>query len=327
MLKIGDVNLKGNVFLAPMAGVTDLPFRIICKDMGASLVYTEMISCKGLYYKDEKTKELTSVDERERPIAIQIFGSEPSIMSEVVGKYLNDRGDIDIIDINMGCPAPKIVKNREGSALMKKPDLVRQIIRGIVNVSKKPVTVKIRKGWDDSNINAVEIAKIAEEEGVSAITIHGRTRNMFYSGEADWDIIREIKKVVSIPVIGNGDIFTVEDGMKMLEYTNCDAIMLGRGARGNPWIFKNILEYMNGEKVNYPKDYERIEKAIEHLELACAFKGEKIGVREMRKHIAWYLKGLKGSNQIKNSINTIQTLEGMKTLLLDYSDSLKKQEQ
>lgn len=234
MLKIGDVNLNGNVFLAPMAGVTDLPFRMICKDMGASLVYTEMISCKGLYYKDEKTKELTSVDERERPIAVQIFGSEPSIMRQVVSEYLNDRDDIDIIDINMGCPAPKIVRGGEGSALMKSPNLIRQIIKEIVDVSKKPVTIKIRKGWDDSNINAVEIAKIGEEEGISAITIHGRTRSMFYSGEADWDIIKEIKEVVSIPVIGNGDIFTVKDGMRMLEYTNCDAIMIGRGARGNP---------------------------------------------------------------------------------------------
>ncbi len=324
MLKIGDVNLNGNVFLAPMAGVTDLPFRMICKDMGASLVYTEMISCKGLYYKDEKTKELTSVDERERPIAVQIFGSEPSIMRQVVSEYLNDRDDIDIIDINMGCPAPKIVRGGEGSALMKSPNLIRQIIKGIVDVSKKPVTIKIRKGWDDSNINAVEIAKIGEEEGISAITIHGRTRSMFYSGEADWDIIKEIKEVVSIPVIGNGDIFTVKDGMRMLEYTNCDAIMIGRGARGNPWIFKNILEYMNDEKVNYPTDDEKIEKAIEHLELVCDFKGEKTGVREMRKHIAWYLKGLKGANQIKNSINTIQTLEGMKTLLRDYTDSLKR---
>ncbi|SHI07693.1 tRNA dihydrouridine synthase DusB [Sporanaerobacter acetigenes] len=324
MLKIGDVNLNGNVFLAPMAGVTDLPFRMICKDMGASLVYTEMISCKGLYYKDEKTKELTSVDERERPIAVQIFGSEPSIMRQVVSEYLNDRDDIDIIDINMGCPAPKIVRGGEGSALMKSPNLIRQIIKEIVDVSKKPVTIKIRKGWDDSNINAVEIAKIGEEEGISAITIHGRTRSMFYSGEADWDIIKEIKEVVSIPVIGNGDIFTVKDGMRMLEYTNCDAIMIGRGARGNPWIFKNILEYMNDEKVNYPTDDEKIEKAIEHLELVCDFKGEKTGVREMRKHIAWYLKGLKGANQIKNSINTIQTLEGMKTLLRDYTDSLKR---
>lgn len=324
MLKIGDVNLNENVFLAPMAGVTDLPFRIICKDMGASLVYTEMISCKGLYYKDEKTKELTSVDERERPIAVQIFGSEPSIMRQVVSEYLNDRDDIDIIDINMGCPAPKIVRGGEGSALMKSPNLIRQIIKEIVDVSKKPVTIKIRKGWDDSNINAVEIAKIGEEEGISAITIHGRTRSMFYSGEADWDIIKEIKEVVSIPVIGNGDIFTVKDGIRMLEYTNCDAIMIGRGARGNPWIFKNILEYMNDEKVNYPTDDEKIEKAIEHLELVCDFKGEKTGVREMRKHIAWYLKGLKGANQIKNSINTIQTLEGMKTLLRDYTDSLKR---
>lgn len=324
MLKIGDVNLNGNVFLAPMAGVTDLPFRMICKDMGASLVYTEMISCKGLYYKDEKTKELTSVDERERPIAVQIFGSEPSIMRQVVSEYLNDRDDIDIIDINMGCPAPKIVRGGEGSALMKSPNLIRQIIKEIVDVSKKPVTIKIRKGWDDSNINAVEIAKIGEEEGISAITIHGRTRSMFYSGEADWDIIKEIKEVVSIPVIGNGDIFTVKDGIRMLEYTNCDAIMIGRGARGNPWIFKNILEYMNDEKVNYPTDDEKIEKAIEHLELVCDFKGEKTGVREMRKHIAWYLKGLKGANQIKNSINTIQTLEGMKTLLRDYTDSLKR---
>lgn len=320
---IGEVKLDNNVFLAPMAGITDISFRLICKEMGAGLLYTEMISAKGLYYKDKKTDELTLIDERERPVAMQIFGSDPNIMSEVVKMQINERDDIDIIDINMGCPAPKIVKNGDGSALLKKPLLVSKIVHEVVKVSNKPVTVKIRKGWDSSNVNAVEIAKIVEDEGASAITIHGRTRDMYYSGEADWDIIGEVKSNVSIPVIGNGDIFTPEDGIKMLEYTNCDGIMVGRGVKGNPWIIKNILSLINGRDVYNPNYEDKIKKAIEHLELLCNFKDERIAVKEMRKHISWYIKGIKGSAQIKNKVNTIETIEEMKSLLLKYMNSLK----
>ena len=306
-----------------MAGITDISFRLICKEMGAGLLYTEMISAKGLYYKDKKTDELTLIDERERPIAIQIFGSDPNIMSEVVETQINERDDIDIIDINMGCPAPKIVKNGDGSALLKEPHLVGKIVHEVVKVSNKPVTVKIRKGWDYKSVNAVEIAKIVEGEGASAITVHGRTRDMYYSGEADWDIIGEVKSNVSIPVIGNGDIFTPEDGIKMLEYTNCDGIMVGRGVKGNPWLIKNILSLMNGRDIYNPNYVDKIIKAIEHLELLCDFKDERIAVKEMRKHISWYIKGIKGSAQIKNQVNTIETVEDMKSLLFDYMNYVK----
>lgn len=321
-MKIGEIKLENNAFLAPMAGVTDASFRIICKEMGVGLLYTEMISSKGLFYNDKKTEELTLINRREKPIAMQIFGSDPYIMAKVVEEQLNKRNDIDIIDINMGCPAPKIVKNGDGSALLKDPCLVGKIVHEVVKVSKKPVTVKIRKGWDSSSINAVEIARIVEEEGASAITVHGRTRDMYYFGEADWDIIGEVKSNVKIPVIGNGDIFTPEDGIKMLEYTKCDAIMVGRGARGNPWLIKNIIELMNGKPVVYPSYEDKIKKAIEHLELLCEFKDERIAVREMRKHIAWYIKGIKDSARIKNQVNTIETVDAMKKLLMDYMNSL-----
>ena len=321
-MNIGEVKLDNNVFLAPMAGITDISFRLICKEMGAGLLYTEMISAKGLYYKDKKTEEFTLTDERERPVAIQIFGSDPNIMAEVVEEQINERDNIDIIDINMGCPAPKIVKKGDGSALLEDPLLVGKIVHEVVRVSNKPVTVKIRKGWDSSSVNAVEIAKIVEREGASAITVHGRTRDMYYSGEADWDIIGEVKANVSIPVIGNGDIFTPEDGLKMLEHTNCDGIMVGRGVRGNPWLIKNILALINEKNVIYPTYEDKINKAIEHLELLCKFKDERIAVKEMRKHISWYIKGIKGSAQIKNEINTIETVKDMKSLLLDYMNTV-----
>lgn len=322
LMNIGKIKLENNVFLAPMAGITDISFRIICKEMGAGLLYTEMISAKGLYYNDKKTDELTLIDAREKPVAIQIFGSDPYIMADVISEHINQREDIDIIDINMGCPAPKIVKNGDGSALLKDPQLVAKIVHEVVKVSKKPVTVKIRKGWDSSSINAVEIAQIVESEGASAITVHGRTRDMYYSGEADWDIIGEVKANASIPVIGNGDIFTPEDGIKMLEHTGCDGIMVGRGVRGNPWLIKNIIELISGRDISYPTYEDKIRKAIEHLELLCEFKDERIAVKEMRKHISWYIKGMKGSAQIKNQVNTIETVEDMKSLLLDYINNL-----
>lgn len=317
-MRIGNIEFRNNIFLAPMAGVTDLAFRILCKEMGAGLVVSEMISSKGLYYNDPSTKKLLQVDPKERPIAIQIFGSDPLIMANVVENYINPRKDIDIVDINMGCPTPKIVKNNDGCALMKDPILVRQILREVVKVAKKPVTIKIRMGWDKDNINGLEIAKIAEKEGISALTIHARTRDMFYSGKADWEYIKMIKENISIPVIGNGDIFEPQDAIKMLRTTGCDAVAIGRGAQGNPWIFKRILNLLEGKDAPLPSLDEIIHTCIRHLNLLCSIKGEKIGVLEMRKHATWYLKGQRNSNKIKTILYTIDKKEEMERVLLEY---------
>lgn len=322
-MKIGNIELENNIILAPMAGITDLSFRIISKEMGAGLVVTEMVSAKGIYYGDKNTEQISKIDSRERPAAMQIFGSDPEIMASIVENNLNKREDIDIIDINMGCPAPKIVKNNDGCALMKDPKLVREILKSVIKVSNKPITIKFRKGWDDNSINGIDIAKIAEEEGVSAITVHGRTRSMFYSGKADWDFIREVKESVSIPVIGNGDIFEPEDGIHMLEFTGCDGIAIGRGSMGNPWIFKRILNLMDGKEDFIPTIDERIDLAIKQLDMTCQHKGERIGVREMRKHLAWYLKGLKDSNEVKNLINKMVEKREIIELLQIYKDKTR----
>ena len=321
-MKIGNLELKNKVFLSPMAGVTDLPFRLICKEQGCGLLYTEMINGKALCYDDENTKKMLKIEEEEHPVAVQIFGSEPEFMgraAEIMNDYSNE-----ILDINMGCPAPKVVKNGDGSALMKNPKLAEEALRAVVKNSKKPVTLKIRKGWDDNSVNAVEIAKIAEDCGISALAIHGRTREQFYTGKADWDIIAEIKKNLSIPVIGNGDVFTIEDSINMLDKTGCDAIMIGRGAQGNPWIFKRINHYMNtGEILPEPTLNEKISTAIKHLKLAVEEHGEYVAVREMRKHIAWYLKGLRNSAKLRDEINKIEDYQEVVSKLEYYmEDSL-----
>lgn len=321
-MKIGSVKLKNNIFLAPMAGVTDLSFRLICKSMGVGLLFTEMVSIKGLYYGDEKTNELMRISNKEMPTALQIFGSDPFILEKVIEEKLNDNSDFEILDINMGCPAPKIVKNGDGSALMKTPEKVKQMVKTAVKASNKPVTVKIRKGWDESSLNALEIAKIIESEGASALTIHGRTREEFYSGVADWDIIKKLKSEISIPVIGNGDIFHPEDIKKMIEYTECDGVMIGRGARGNPWIFKMGNDLI--EKGNYtkPTPAEKIDMSITHLNTLISKKGEYIANKEIRKHIAWYLKGLRGSTTVKDSVNKAKSKEDVLSILDDYKNTL-----
>jgi nifR3 family TIM-barrel protein len=316
-MEFADIKLENKVFLAPMAGVTDMPFRVICREQGCGLVYTEMVSAKGMHYNDIKSKALTRIAEDEKPAAVQIFGSDPDILAEIA-KQLDD-SDACLIDINMGCPAPKITKNGEGSALMKRPDLVGQIVRAVSSASSKPVTVKIRKGWDDSSINAVEIAKIAEDNGAKAITVHGRTREQYYSGKADWGIIKKVKEAVSIPVIGNGDIFSPKEAQRMLKETNCDAIMVGRGAQGNPWIFKKMLHYFEtGEILPDPTPEEKIKMIIRHMEMLVELKGMHIGICEMRKHIAWYIKGLKNATFVKEKVFRLTSKDEIISLLEQY---------
>ena len=316
-MKIGNVQLDNEVFLSPMAGVTDLPFRTICKEKGCGMLYTEMINAKALCYDDENTKKMLRMDKDEHPVAVQIFGSDPEFMGKaaiIMNQYPNE-----ILDINMGCPAPKVIKNGDGSALMRNPKLAAEVLTAVVKNSEKPVTLKIRKGWDDESVNAVEIAKIAEECGISALAIHGRTREQFYSGKADWDIIAEIKQAINIPVIGNGDVFEVEDAVNMLEKTKCDAIMIGRGAQGNPWIFNRINHYMKtGEILPEPTLEEKITTAIRHMNLAVAEHGDYVAVREMRKHIGWYLKGLKNSAKYRDQINKITDYKEVSAMLEEY---------
>lgn len=313
-IKIGNVEISNNIFLAPMAGVTDMPFRRLCKEFGAGMIYTEMASSKAVHYGSEKTKGIYEVFEDERPIGIQIFGSDPDVMAETASE-LSEYADI--IDINMGCPANKIVKNGEGSALMKNLKLAEEIIAKVVKASRVPVTVKMRKGWDDTHVNAVELAQIAESSGAKLITVHGRTREDMYSGEADLDIIKKVKDSVRIPVIGNGDITSGEKAKRMFEVTGCDGIMIGRGAQGNPWIFKSILEYLEkGIVLPEPDINDKINMALKHLKLSKEYKGEYVAVREMRKHIAWYLKGVPGNSQLKETINREDNIEEVEKLLV-----------
>lgn len=321
-MKIGKVEFPNNVFLAPMAGVTDKPFRIICREMGCGFVYTEMVSSKGLYYNSAKTHSMLDIDDREAPVGVQLFGSDPDIMGKTAGEVSKDK-NVAIVDINMGCPASKIVKNCEGSALMKNPDLSSRIIKEVVKNSEVPVTVKFRKGWDDESVNAVEFARMAEESGASAISVHGRTRAQMYEGAADWDIIAKVKRSVSIPVIGNGDIFTPEAARRMLDETGCDGILIARGAMGNPWLFKRAIHYLEtGELLPEPSPGERIDMAIRHLCMMVHYKGEGTGIREMRKHISWYIKGLKNAASVKNIINAITCKDELEKVLLEYKSTL-----
>lgn len=313
-LKIGNVEMVNNLILAPMAGVTDLPFRMLCKEQGCGLLYTEMVSAKAILYKNRNTRELLKVREEERPIAVQLFGSDPDIVSDMAAQI--EDGPYDIIDINMGCPVPKVVNNGEGSALMKDPKLVEAILSSMVKKLKKPVTVKFRKGFDDDHVNAVEIAKIAESCGVSAVAVHGRTREQYYSGKADWNIIRQVKEAVKIPVIGNGDIWKPEDAKRMLEETGCDGLMLARGAQGNPWLFSRINHYLDtGELLPEPNRAEISRMILRHARLQIELKGEVLGMKEMRKHIAWYTAGLPHSAGIRRECNQVETLPELEALL------------
>lgn len=320
-MKIADLEFKNNVFLAPMAGVTDIAFRGLCVEMGCGLVYTEMISAKGLYYKSENTKDMLRVSEEEKPVGVQIFGNDPYIMAKACD-YFNDNDDICLVDINMGCPVPKVVKNGEGSALMRDAKLASSIVKEVKKASSNPVTVKFRKGFNDREVNAVDFAKAMEEAGADAVTVHGRTREQMYEGKADWDIIRQVKESIKIPVIGNGDVFSVEHALEITRLTKCDGIMIARGAMGNPWIFREIKQALNGEEVNYPTPAQKIDLAIRHLELAVRYFGENKAVREMRKHTAWYIKGLPNCTEIKNSVNTEKSAENVFKILKEYRDTL-----
>lgn len=320
-MKIANLEFKNNVFLAPMAGVTDIVFRGICKELGCGLVYTEMVSSKGLYYGSENTEKLLKVSEIEKPVAVQLFGSDPYIMAKACEMF-NDNDDICIIDINMGCPVPKIVKNGEGSALMKNPKLAQDIIREMKKATPKPVTVKFRKGFTSSEVNAVEFAKAVEEAGIDAIAVHGRTREQMYEGKADWDIIRQVKDSVAVPVIGNGDVFSVEAAVDIVSTTGCDGIMVARGVMGNPWLFREIKQALAGEKVIYPTDVEKVDMCIKHLKLAVNYFGEDKAVREMRKHIGWYVKGIKNCTDVKNLINTEKSSGNVIDILLKYKETL-----
>lgn len=314
---IGNVELKNNVFMAPMAGVTDKPYRTICMEMGCGLVYSEMVSAKGLFYNSANTEKLMDCESGCGPYAIQLFGSEPEIMAGMA-KKIEDM-PFDIIDVNMGCPAPKIVKNGDGSALMKNVSLAGEIISAMVQSQKKPVTVKFRKGFDEETINAVEFAKAMEKAGAAAVAVHGRTREQYYSGKADWDIIKEVKKAVNIPVIGNGDITSPQTAKAMFDYTDCDAIMIGRASEGNPWIFKRITHYINtGELLPEPTNREKAETVIQHAKMLIEFKGEYIGVREMRRHLAFYTKGMPQASAMRAEINTVMNMNDIEFLVNKY---------
>lgn len=320
-ITIGNLTIDNNLILAPMAGVTDLPFRLLCKKQGCGILYSEMVSAKALHYNNANTNELLKMEPQEAPMALQLFGSEPEIMAEAVEK-LNDM-PFAFFDVNMGCPVPKVVNNKEGSALMNNPKLAADIISAMVKVSKKPVTVKIRKGFKATDANAPEFAKVLEAAGAAAVAVHGRTREQYYSGRADWDIIRRVKESVSIPVIGNGDITSEQDAERMLEHTDCDGFMIGRAARGNPWIFKRVRSYFEGGIMLQEPTYGEIfDMILCHARLQVKYKGEYLGIREMRKHVSWYTEGLPYSAKLRNSVNQIETYEQLSEMFKEYADFL-----
>ena len=313
-LTIGNVTLENNLILAPMAGVTDLAFRLLCKEQGAGLLCTEMISAKAIHFKNKNTKSLMRILPEERPVSLQLFGSEPDLMAEIAAQIEDE--PFDILDINMGCPVPKVVNNQEGSALMKNPKLVGEIVSKMASAIKKPLTVKIRKGFTEGSVNAVEIAKIIEASGAAAIAVHGRTREQYYAGKADWDIIRQVKEAVSIPVIGNGDVNSPESAKRLIEETGCDGIMIGRAARGNPWIFGRINRFLEtGVKEEEPGVQEVKEMILKHARLQIEYKGEYTGMREMRKHVAWYTAGMPHSASVRRQVNEVETYEQLEKLV------------
>lgn len=315
-LQIGNVTLKNNLILGPMAGVTDLPFRLLCAGQGAGLLCMEMVSAKAILYNNKNTKAMLAIDEREHPVSLQLFGSNPQIMGDIA-KRLEDEGILfDILDINMGCPVPKVVNNGEGSALMREPLLAGQIIEAMARATSRPVTVKIRKGFDDAHVNAPELAHIAQESGAAAIAVHGRTREQYYAGKADWSVIRKVKETVTIPVIGNGDILTAADAIRMREETGCDGFMIARGAQGNPWIFKQILhEWETGEPLARPSAGEMVDMLLCHARMQIEFKGAYVGIREMRKHAAWYTSGYYGASRLRRALNEIESYEQLEELM------------
>lgn len=316
-LKIGNVMLDNPLILAPMAGVTDLPFRLLCKEQGAGLLCMEMVSAKAIYYKNKNTEQLMEIDPRENPVSLQLFGSDPDLLAEIAAQI--EERPFDILDFNMGCPVPKVVNNGEGSALMKDPKRVEEILSKMVRATKKPVTVKFRRGFDEEHINAVEIAKIAEACGVAAVAVHGRTRQQYYSGKADWDIIRQVKEAVQIPVIGNGDLLSAEDVVRMKEQTGCDGFMIGRGAQGNPWIFQQILHKLEtGQDLPKPTMQEVAQMVLAHAHKQLEVKGEYTGIREIRKHAAWYTAGYKNSSKLRGRINEVETLEQLESLFEEF---------
>ncbi len=313
-LKIGNVTLENNLILAPMAGVTDLPFRLLCKEQGAGLICTEMISAKAIYFKNKNTETLMEIDERERPVSLQLFGSDADLMAEIA-RQIEPR-NFDILDINMGCPVPKVVNNGEGSALMKNPKLVHEIVSKVSKAIEKPLTVKIRKGFTEDCVNAVEIAKIAEDAGAAAIAVHGRTREQYYAGNADWDIIRQVKEAVSIPVIGNGDVDSPKKAEALVRETGCDGIMIGRAVQGNPWLFSQILHYQKtGELLPKPGMEEVKEMILRHAKMQLEYKGDYTGMREMRKHVAWYTTGMPHSAAVRRMVNEVESYEQLEELV------------